>query len=233
VQGLGHCNACHTNRNILGATENRADLAGGLIPILNWYAPSLTSDTESGLGEWPVHQLTQLLKTGVSPRGAVFGPMAEVVRQSLQYLSDSDITAMAIYLKSLPQSAAPPLPPSVRGAQGDAVAMLRLGSDLYERYCEQCHKTLGNGMPPVYPPLAANRSITTPSAINPIRVVLNGGFPPSTEGNPRPYGMPPYGPLMNDREVAAVVTYIRNSWGNSAPWVSPVDVERYRTIPLD
>src|SRR5690606_19790931 len=80
VQGLGHCNACHANRNVLGATETGAGLAGGLIPILNWYAPSLASDRESGVGDWPPVELARLHKTGVSAHGAVFGPMAEVVR---------------------------------------------------------------------------------------------------------------------------------------------------------
>jgi mono/diheme cytochrome c family protein len=232
VQGLGHCNACHSNRNVLGATDAGAGLAGGLIPILNWYAPSLASDLESGIGEWPERDLARLLKTGVSPRGAVFGPMAEVVRQSLQHMSDSDIAAMAAYLKARPISGGQ-APVTSRESGEDPVAMLRLGSALYEKHCEQCHKIGGGGSPPDYPPLAGNRSVTTPSAINPIRMVLNGGFPPSTAGNPRPFGMPPYGPLLNDREVAAVVTYIRNSWDNSAPQVSPNEVRVYRSVPLD
>ena len=232
VQGLGHCNACHANRNVLGATETGAGLAGGLIPILNWYAPSLASDRESGVGDWPPEELARLLKTGVSAHGAVFGPMAEVVRQSLQHLTDSDIAAMVDYLKARPPSGEQA--PVTRRASGeDPVAMLRLGSALYERHCEQCHKIAGTGAPPDYPPLADNRSLTTPSAINPIRIVLNGGYPPSTAGNPRPFGMPPFGQLLDDREVAAVVTYIRNSWGNSAPQVSPNEVRLYRTVPLD
>ena len=70
-------------------------------------------------------------------------------------------------------------------------------------------------------------------AVNPIRMVLNGGFPPGTAGNPRPYGMPPYRSMLNDNEVAAVVSYIRNSWGNSAGLVSPVEVDRYRSAPMN
>ena len=72
-----------------------------------------------------------------------------------------------------------------------------------------------------------------PSAVNPIRMVLNGGFPPGTSGNPRPYGMPPFGPTFSDGEVAAVVSYIRNAWGNQAGGVSALEVNRYRTAPLD
>jgi mono/diheme cytochrome c family protein len=88
-------------------------------------------------------------------------------------------------------------------------------------------------MPPHYPPLAGNRSLTTRESVNPVRIVLNGGFAPATAGNPRPYGMPPYAHVMNDSEVAAVVSYLRASWGNKAPPVTPSEVNRYRSVPLD
>ena len=112
-------------------------------------------------------------------------------------------------------------------------SVLKLGAALYRDHCTECHGKAGEGIPPAYPPLAANRSLNVHSAINPIRIVLNGGYPPSTSGNPRPFGMPPFGHAMNDAEVAAVVSYIRNAWGNKAVLVSPVEVARYRGIPLD
>jgi mono/diheme cytochrome c family protein len=233
VQGLGHCTACHTNRNAFGATEQGSVLAGGLIPILGWYAPSLTSDAEAGLGNWDKQHIVDLLKTGVSPRGTVFGPMAEVVQHSLQYLSDQDVTAMAGYLKSLPQTATPVASMELQVKDGQAEDVLQLGAKLYRDQCIECHKANGSGIPPAYPPLAGNRAITMASSINPIRMVLSGGYPPSTQGNPRPYGMQPYGPVLSDAEVAAVVSYVRNSWGNSAPLVSPIQVSRYRAVPGD
>ncbi|MFC3107603.1 c-type cytochrome [Undibacterium arcticum] len=223
VQGLGHCSACHSDRNALGAVSSKADLGGGLIPTMNWFAPSLTSDSETGLGTWAPQEIASLLKTGVSNRGTVFGPMAEVVAQSLQHLSDSDIDAMSGYLKA---SSAKVLTPDVEAA-------LKLGAKLYQTHCAACHQTGGEGAPPIYPPLAGNRAITMPSAVNPIRMVLNGGFPPGTSANPRPYGMPPFGPALNDTEVAALVTYIRNSWGNQAGAVSAHEVNQFRGAPLD
>ncbi|MDB5852354.1 MAG: alcohol dehydrogenase [Herminiimonas sp.] len=234
VQGPGHCNACHTARNALGATDTGADLAGGMIPIVNWYAPSLTSDAESGIGGWTVPELAQWLKTGVSERGAVFGPMSEVVRESLQYLSDSDIRAMSVYLKSLPQSGAPTSNTDADAATGSAgQALGQQGAVLYHKQCAACHGAQGEGAGLAYPPLAGNRALTSASAINPIRMVLHGGYPPSTFGNPRPYGMPPFGPGMSDTEVAAVVSFMRSAWGNHADAVSPAEVQRYRTVPLD
>ncbi len=236
VQGLGHCNACHTSRNFLGASQSGVDLAGGMIPILNWYAPSLTSDKEAGLGLWPQEDIHALLKTGVAPQGAVFGPMAEVVAQSLQHLSDADIAAMAGYLKSLPQTALAQPEVDDNIAPEERGRLLTLGAKLYETHCQDCHMADGKGKPPAWPPLAGNRAITMPSAVNSIRIVLNGGFAPSTAGNPRPYSMPPYGPQLSDDEVAAVVSYIRQAWGNAGPGRALVDapeVNRYRSVPLD
>jgi mono/diheme cytochrome c family protein len=228
VEGLGHCVACHSSRNTLGASEGR--LSGGMIQTLGWYAPSLTSDAEAGLGSWEVPHIVNLLKTGVSPRATVFGPMAEVVQKSLQHLSDEDVTAMAVYLKSLPSEPAPP----VAMPSGPRVErVMQQGKELYEANCTECHGADGKGLPPHYPPLAGNRALTMKEAANPIRIVLNGGFAPGTEGNPRPYGMPPYSHAMNDEEVAAVVSYLRASWGNQAPPVSPGTVNKYRAVPLD
>lgn len=233
VQGLGHCSACHTSRNALGAPDAKADLAGGMIPMLNWYASSLTSDAGTGLGDWEVQHVADLLKTGVSQRGTVFGPMAEVVSKSLQHLADEDIMSMAVYLKSLPQASGEAKSQSVQVHAQEADAILKLGAKLYDKHCAECHKVDGQGVPPAYPPLAGNRSLIAQSALNPIRIVLNGGFPPSTEGNPRPYGMPPFAADLNDSEVAAVVSYIRNSWGNGGDLVSPAEVARNRGVPAE
>ena len=88
-------------------------------------------------------------------------------------------------------------------------------------------------MAPGYPPLGGNRALTMEQAVNPIRIVLNGGFAPGTAGNPRPYSMPPFGHVLNDMEVAQVVSYLRSAWGNNAPPIDSTDVNRYRAIPLE
>jgi len=230
VQGLGHCSACHSSRTTLGGSND--GLSGGMIPVLGWYAPSLTSDAEAGLGDWETDHIVQLLKTGVSPRATVFGPMAEVVRLSLQHLDEPDVRAMAVYLKSLP-GPAQAVKPVPRDNSTAAQAQLSAGAKLYETHCASCHQADGKGVPPGYPPLAGNRALTTTSAVNAIRIVLNGGFAPGTAGNPRPYGMPPFGPVLDDREVAAVVTYLRANWGNDAPAVSALEVNKYRSVPLE
>jgi mono/diheme cytochrome c family protein len=231
VQGLGHCNACHTSRDPLGGSNLKEDLAGGLIPVLNWYAPALAGEGQGNAQSGAAGHVAKLLKTGVSEKGAAYGPMAEVVYSSLQHLDDADIQAMAGYLQSLPPPPEPPAPPAVNPLQ--MMRVMDAGAKLYAKHCADCHGAEGAGQAPAYPPLAGNRSLALPSAVNPIRLVLNGGYPPGTAGNPRPYGMPPFRLVLSNDEVAAVLTYARNSWGNKGGPVSSVDVGRFAAVPLE
>lgn len=232
VEGLGHCNACHSTRNILGATK-QDDIAGGLIPIQNWYAPALTSSRETGLGDWDIEDVVDLLKTGVSPRGAVFGPMAAVVHDSLQFMTEGDLRAIAVYMKSQKQEGEPRDPPQIRPTDEQVDLLMIGGREVYKKNCADCHGAKGEGVPRIYPPLVNNEAITMRYPINALRMVLLGGFPPSTGGNPRPYGMPPFAQDLNDEQVASVVTYIRQSWGNNAPPVTPAEVASARGVPVD
>jgi mono/diheme cytochrome c family protein len=231
VAGLGHCATCHTAINALGGSSDDKAFAGGLIPMQDWYAPSLTLNKEAGLGDWPVDDIVALLKAGTSRHGAVYGPMAEVVHNSLQYLNDSDVKAMAVYLKTLPerQKSSAEVP---SGANQVTASVLAKGGAIYRAQCADCHGADGHGKPPAYPPLAQNHSIEMESAVNAIRMVLNGGYPPETTGNTRPYGMPPFAQVMSDDDIAAVVTYIRVSWGNRGQPVTPGEVNPLRQAPL-
>jgi len=232
VEGLGHCGMCHTPINALGGSSESEAFKGGLIPMQNWYAPSLTSNREAGLGDWSIKDISDLLRTGISDRGVVYGPMAEVVYNSLQYLTDEDTRAMAVYLKGIAQNSPPAVPTSaVPTAEGSL--LLSLGQTVYDAHCASCHGRQGEGKPPHYPPLAGNQSIQMESAVNAIRMVLNGGYPPGTAGNPMPYGMPPFAGTLSDNEAAAVVTYIRTSWGNRGAAVAAREANELRSAPLD
>jgi mono/diheme cytochrome c family protein len=233
VSGLGHCDACHSHRNMLGAVANDNKSAGALIAVQNWYAPSLTSNRETGLGDWDAGEVVELLKTGVSERGAVFGPMATVVQHSLQHMSQADIGAMVTYLKSQTQEDEPPEPAQIRVTAKQGEELTRKGAKLYKKHCADCHQRRGEGVPRIYPPLVNNQAILMRYPINSIRIVVNGGFSPGTKGNPRPYGMPPFAQELSDEEVAAVVSYIRQSWGNHAPAVSPTEVANARGLPVE
>jgi len=227
VQGLGHCGACHTARNAFGATSDLMDLSGGMIPMQNWYAPSLTSQSEAGVIHWPLDDVVRLLQAGTSPRGTVLGPMAEVVLHSTQHLEAGDIKAMAMYLKSLP--------PTPGGGDADPreirrapAALLERGGKLYADHCVACHGSKGEGVRGAYPALAGNRAVLMPVTANLVQIVLYGGFAPATRLHPKPFGMPPYALVLSDADVAAVLTYLRGSWGNRAAPVSELEVSRQR-----
>ena len=227
VRGLGHCAACHSARNALGASSDMMDLSGGLIPMQNWYAPSLASNAEAGVGHWRVQDTARLLRSGAAQGATVLGPMAEVVQSSTQHLSQDDALAMATFLQTLPSLHPVPAPDPVPAVPVTERFAAR-GARVYGENCAQCHGERGEGVPDAYPPLAGNRAVMLPVTANLVQVVLGGGFPPATEGNPRPYGMPPYVTLLNDADVAAVLTHIRTQWGNHASPVSEFDVARQR-----
>ena len=215
VQGLGHCAACHSARNIWGASVDEALLLGGMIPLQNWYAPAL-GGVQGTPEEW-----VRLLQTGVSDAASVSGPMAEVVFRSTQYLQAQDLQAMAKYLRSLPAPAARTVPVA---KAGDAL----LGAQLYSQHCAQCHGEQGEGRAGAFVPLAGNRAVNLHDGTNVVHMVLQGGYPPATAGHPRPHGMPPFSHVLSDEQVAAVSSFVRQSWGNMAPAVGTMEVYRAR-----
>jgi len=139
---------------------------------------------------------------------------------------------MAVYLKSLPATGDAKIAQTPSASPEDK-AVLSHGAKLYEQHCVNCHGEKGLGAPPAYPALANHASMTSDSALNAIRMVLNGGFPPGTKGNPRPYGMPPFGTALADDEVAAVVSFIRSEWGRQPALVSVNAVRRARGMAGD
>jgi mono/diheme cytochrome c family protein len=234
VQGVAHCSACHETRNALGATERKAGPSGGL--VLSWYAPSLTSPHEAGVQGWSETDIVTLLKTGLvdssTAKASTMGPMAEVVSESLQQAPDDDLHAMAGYLKSLPVTNAPDEGSGANPQDQIPKALLAAGEDLYKKNCADCHGDQGEGREPAAPPLAGNRAVTMSSAVDPIRMVLFGGYSPGTAGNPRPFGMPPYSLVLSDEEIAEVLLYVRSSWGNAARPARGEEVSVNRGTPL-
>lgn len=225
VRGLGHCAACHATRDVLAGVSSGAEFTGGLMNEQGWYAPSLHDHREGGVADWHEDDVVRLLQTGVARdvSASVMGPMAEVVFHSTQHLTETDLRAMAVYLQHLEPSE------SARSAREEARPWDRaLGQRLYETHCIDCHGAAGEGARNAYPPLAGNRAVTMASHVNPVQAILSGGFTPATAGHPQPFGMPPYRTLLTDAEIAAVASYIRQSWGNQAGAVSALDVQRVR-----
>lgn len=232
VQGLGHCSACHAQRNALGAASSDGRFAGALMPMQDWYAPSLHAKEEAGVQHWPRSQVIAFLKNGTTHNASALGPMAEVVAKSTQYWREEDLNATAAYLQSLP------LHPAPKKAQAQiASRSLQQGAALYAQHCATCHGAEGQGVREadaltaqalLIPALAGNRAVGLSSSANLVRIILAGGYAPATSGNPRPYGMPPFVHVLTDEDIAAVTTYIRASWGNQANAVSASEVVAQR-----
>jgi mono/diheme cytochrome c family protein len=149
--------------------------------------------------------------------------MAEVVFRSTQYMALSDLNDIAVFVQALstPQArhagvvTPTPAPRDERFTQGEKI---------YADHCAQCHGDNGQGVPGLYVALAGNRAVTLANPVNLIRVVVQGGFAPATAGNPRPFGMPPFRQTLDDGQIAAVLSYIRQAWGHDASPVSPLDL---------
>jgi mono/diheme cytochrome c family protein len=205
VEGLGHCSDCHSPRNLLGGIEKSRDFNGAVID--GWFALDLTSDITTGLGAWTVDEIAGYLKTGAyKGKTTTLGPMAEVVQNSLRYLTDADLQAMAEYLKSIPaesrlRTGRKPVDPSA--AQGAA---------LYMDNCGGCHQATGRGLLGVFPPLAGNGVVLASDPANIVKVV-DGGI--EARGGYIP--MPSFKDQLTDQQVADIANYIRTHWGNGAP----------------
>ena len=209
VEGLGHCGECHNKRNIVGVSRWSGTLEGGQID--GWYAPNLTSDGQEGVGSWSVEQITTYLKTGGSPhKGVVLGPMKQAITDSLSYMTDSDLRAIAAYLKSFPaKETYTPQSPSDFKRPGGA------GAEAYLTFCASCHQQNGQGLKGQFPALAGNGAVVAKGPENVLKVVL-GGL--TAQKNLAP--MPAVGARMTDQQVADSINYVRNSWGNAAPAVT-------------
>ena len=230
AQGLGHCAACHSPRNAWGASGEINDFSGGLMPLVNWYAPSLMSAQETGLAQQSISEIALLLKSGKNATAVASGPMAEVVQHSMQHWPEADLLALATYLKEQAQTNSVSditNKPFITKSPGN---FLNLGAKIYEQHCEQCHQAQGQGVTHAYPALAQNRAVLLSDPTNLVQAVLYGGYPAATTLNPRPFGMPPFVLTLEDREIAAVLTHLRSQWGNQAAEVTPLQVNRIRAL---
>ena len=219
VNGPGHCGACHTPKNPFGA-DTSAALQGASIE--SWFAPDITVHAQSGIGSWRESEVVSYLKSGHNSHSMASGPMAEVIENSTSQMSDGDLAAIAAYLKDLPGGGA-----ATRALSADDSRM-KAGAALYEDNCQGCHNPRGNGQSVIFPPLAGNPVVQQKSAETLIRVVLAGTQAAQTVRAPTAAAMPSFAWRLNDEQVADILTYIRNSWGNAADAVPAGAVAKSR-----
>ena len=230
VEGLGHCGECHTPRNLLGALDGDRALAGATYldriegKLSPWSASNLTA-AASGLSAWSEQDLADYLKLGFSHRAGVFGPMNAVINSTRQ-LTDKDIEAMAVYLKSLPATGSD---------QGPAPSeeVLRMGSIQYDIHCGTCHLPTGEGSAETGPPLLGSPVVLDADPASLINITLYGAqlpeTAPSREWQARGWKrMEAYAGKLSDEQAAALLSYIRSSWGYTAGAVSAEQVAGQR-----
>ena len=204
VEGLGHCSACHSPRDVLGGIEKNKAFTGATID--GWFALNLTSNLKTGLGGWSIDELVAYLKTGAAKgKSTTLGDMAEVVHNSLSFMTDADLRAMATYLKSIPAD-------SSLAGRGAVQKVPAQAATLYVDHCAGCHQAKGRGLPGVFPPLAGNGVVVAPDAANIIKVVLEGV---PAKGGYIP--MPSLARQLSDAQIAEISNYVRTNWGNAAP----------------
>jgi mono/diheme cytochrome c family protein len=221
VTGPGHCGACHTPKNVLGADESGKALQGG--EVQDWFAPNITNDKTKGLGRLSVEDIVALLKTGHNRLTGITGPMAEEVEDASSHFRDGDLKAIATYLKSLPGGSANATPL----AQSDA--RMQAGQAIFRDTCSACHGLDGKGVANLFPALASAPSVRSSDPASAIRVVLRGARSVATKQEPTAPAMPSFGWQLKDDQIAAVLTYIRNSWGSAAAPVAPADAGKWRS----
>jgi mono/diheme cytochrome c family protein len=220
VEGAAHCGACHTPKNLFGADKKGRSYGGGAVQ--GWFAPRLDGADRGGLQSWSVDDITEYLQSGRNARSHADGLMADVVANSTSKMADADVRAIAVYLKDLPAGAPEPAvspPPPVQMADGEK---------LYKAACVACHEADGRGAPRIYPPLPGNANLQSVDPSSALRIILDGAQTLTTPRAPNPGSMPAYAGKLSDQEIADVTNYIRNSWGNAAPVVTPAQVAKAR-----
>lgn len=238
VRGLTHCGTCHTPRNFLMAEQSSRFLSGASLGT--WFAPNITPDADSGIGNWSDRDIIQYLQRGSAPnKGQAAGPMAEAVDHSLRHLTDADLDAIAVYLKSIPARRDPK---AVRAADawGEPYADLAsirgkplprnpdhmTGPQLYDAYCATCHQDRGQGsfdgsLPPLFHNTATGRRNTD----NLVMVILDG-IAWRTDGSG--IRMPAFAQELSDRQVATLGNYLTQHFGNPAAAVTVAQVRTLR-----
>ncbi|MES2403966.1 MAG: c-type cytochrome [Pseudomonadota bacterium] len=218
VEGPGHCAACHTSKNMLGGPTG-GKMQGGMAEHV--FAPNLGAGERDGLSSWTRQDIVEYLATGSNRYATAAGPMAEVVQASTQYLKQRDLEAMATYLKSLEG----PKPGTPNAPDKD---VMHAGAALYVDNCAGCHRNDGAGLRNAFPPLRASSAVQAAQPELLIAVILEGARSPATESKPSGLMMPAFGNKLDDAEVAALTTYIRNAWGNRGGDVSRSAVAKLR-----
>jgi len=204
VQGPAHCGACHTPKNVLGGDKSARAFQG--YSLQGWFAPDITSGN-GALKDWTPTDIVEYLRTGHNRFAAAAGPMAEEIAMSTSKMGDGDLKAMALYLKDI-------LAPARSNPNTPAQDVMAAGAAIYADLCSACHKSDGKGIPHLIPDLSQAASLRGNDPTTVLRVIIQGAQTVATDAEPTAPAMPSFGWQLDDEQVAAVATYVRNSFGN-------------------
>jgi mono/diheme cytochrome c family protein len=220
TDALGHCGECHTPRNFMMAMKRDRHLQGAVLEGVE--APDITRDTLALVGFEP-EGLARFMRLGLSPVGAMTGPMFEVVHFSTQYLEEADLSAMAAYLLGEP-------PPSVKAVVPvkASAKISESGQRTWYALCAGCHGVEGQGVPHVSVPMRTNSSLRIPSARGFLTSVMHGIAPQDFPGLERMQAMPGFAAHLSDQEVADLATWARAGWGGQGIEITAAEVAQLR-----
>jgi nicotinate dehydrogenase subunit B len=215
IEGLGHCSACHSPRNALGAEQQSQYLAGGFAE--GWEAPALTSLSQAPI-PWSEDELFAYLRSGESRfHGVAAGPMAPVVKE-LTALPDDDIRAMSVYLASFSEGAIDRSAQQARAAQLETTTKVTYapsaGARLYQGACAVCHEVGGLPLFGSRPSLALNSNVHSTRPDNLIQVILHGIAKPVSSDLGY---MPAFKDSMSDAQIAELVSFLRKQFAPDKP----------------
>jgi mono/diheme cytochrome c family protein len=226
VDALGHCGTCHTPKTPLGADKDSEYLKGGVLQ--GWFAPNITADRRKGIGVWSLDELVTYLKSGSNSDAIATGPMGEEITHSSSKMTDDDLKAVAVYLESLvPDQESAPV--ALAASDPRMVA----GQAIYKDNCAACHTDAGTGSSGLFARLGGSHAVQSDDPTTLIRVVVGGSRGVGTAEAPTSPAMPSFGWRLTDAQVASLLTFVRNSWGNAAPAVSTDQVRATRSSLAD
>jgi len=228
ADGAGHCGMCHTPKNFLGADDKGQRLRG--YALQGWFAPDITNDSRRGLGGWSVGDIVAYLKTGHNQTSAATGPMSETLNLSTSKMTDADLKAIAVYLKN---ETGEGNAGKTASADPPDQTVMKSGEQIYADECSGCHTPNGKGIAGLFPSLNSSPVVQQTDPTTVLHVVLRGALSVGTKPAPTAPAMPQFAWILSDKDVAAVVTYIRNAWGNSAPAVSAGQVAKTRKMLVE
>jgi len=230
AEALGHCGECHTPRNLAFALDNHRKFAGAL--TAGWRAYNITSDKDSGIGDWSDKDLDLYLSTGhASGHGGAAGPMGEASDNSLSFLAPEDVRDLTTYLRSipahasgLPRAVTTPAPTSYKqGSTADAADSR--GEKIFAGACASCHDWTGVSPVTGFATLTGVRAVNDPSGANVTQTIINGVNRNTAEGK---IFMPAFGDGYSDEDIAAVANYVTARFGAKGARLTGKDVADLR-----